>query len=247
MSVDLVLSWAAMASGATLASWLGSVAGSGGTAILLPVLVAFLGPRDAIPVLTLCNVSGNASRSWINRSELDFRVVRWFVLGGLPMTLLGAYLFTQTTPELLLKILGAFLIFMVGWRVWARRTKRREWQLRSPRAFAPVGGFFGFLYGFTEGVGPLMAPFFLAFGLIRGAYIGTDALGTFILQCSKLIAFGHFDVLSAKILIYGLSLAPFMVLGSWLGKRTMVKVSGPWFTRIVETSILCSGIAFLVR
>ena len=40
-------------------------------------------------------------------------------------------------------------------------------------------GVFGFLYGLTEGIGALMAPVFLAYGLVKGAYIGTDALSTF--------------------------------------------------------------------
>lgn len=49
---------------------------------------------------------------------------------------------------------------------------------RSARWFFPIGASFGFLEGVIGGAGSLMAPFFLAFGLMKGTYIGTDALAT---------------------------------------------------------------------
>ena len=60
-----------MAMAATLASWIGAVAGTGGTTVLLPVLVYFLGVNDAIPVLTICNLTSNLSRSWFNRERFE--------------------------------------------------------------------------------------------------------------------------------------------------------------------------------
>ena len=95
-----------MAMAATLASWVGAVAGTGGTTVLLPVLVYFLGVKDAIPVLTICNLTANLSRSWFNRERIDFKVVRWFALGGVPLVAIGAVFFTMASPTLLLRALG---------------------------------------------------------------------------------------------------------------------------------------------
>jgi hypothetical protein len=39
-------------------------------------------------------------------------------------------------------------------------------------------------------VGPLMAPFFLAHGLVKGVYIGTEALPTVVMHVTKLVAYG---------------------------------------------------------
>ena len=91
MAIEYVLDWAIMATVATVSAWVGSVAGTGGTTILLPVLIAFLGVKDAVPVLTLCNITANASRSWINWRDIDFALVRWFIAGGVPLALLGVY------------------------------------------------------------------------------------------------------------------------------------------------------------
>ena len=42
------------------------------------------GVRDAIPILTVAQLIGNASRVWFNRHELELPVVGWFAVGGVP-------------------------------------------------------------------------------------------------------------------------------------------------------------------
>ncbi len=232
----LVLGLAAFAS-----AIVGSVAGSGGTAILMPVVVLQLGVHAGIPALTIANFVANASRVLLNYRAIDRRVAAWFLLGAVPLTLLGSWLFMRTEATVLLRLLGVFMIVMVAWRRLAPRPPR----LRNPRLFAPVGAVFGLLYGFLEGVGPLMAPFFLGYGLFRGAYIGTDALGTVVIQGAKLGVFGSGDLLVGRVLASGLLMAPFMVLGTWAGKRVVERFSDRAFSLLIEATLLVSGVAFL--
>jgi uncharacterized membrane protein YfcA len=55
------------------ASTLAAVAGFGGAAIMLPILVWAIGVRDAVPLLTVAQLMGNLSRVWINRGEYPCR------------------------------------------------------------------------------------------------------------------------------------------------------------------------------
>jgi len=50
-----------------------------------------------------------------------------------------------------------------------------------------------------------MAPFFPAYGLVRGAYIGTEALSTVVMDITKLGAFGQTDVLTLSGIVVGLA------------------------------------------
>src|SRR4051794_17665326 len=74
---------------AFVAALLAAVTGFGGAAVLLPMLVFVFGVREAVPILTVAQLIGNGSRVWFNRRELNWRVVGWFALGGVPMALLG--------------------------------------------------------------------------------------------------------------------------------------------------------------
>jgi hypothetical protein len=51
-----------------------------------------------------------------------------------------------------------------------------------------------------------MAPLFLAHGLVKGAYIGTEALATVVMHVSKLIAYGESDLLYFQNVVAGLLL-----------------------------------------
>lgn len=93
---------------ALIASTLAAVTGFGGAALLLPVLVIAFGMRDAVPVLTVAQLIGNASRVWFNRRELDYRVVAWFALGGVPLALLGGLLFARAPLAGLTRLLASF-------------------------------------------------------------------------------------------------------------------------------------------
>jgi len=236
-SFDLLV----LGSTAFLASLLGSVAGSGGTALLLPVLVLYFGVREAIPILTIANLSSNFGRAWFNRRDISTPVVGWFSLGSIPLALTGAMLFVLTPPMVLARILGIFLLLTVAWR----RLRLRPPKFNSARWFVPIGAVFGLLNGLLEGVGSLMAPFFLAYGLVRGAYIGTDALATTLMQISKLGVFGGAHLIEINVLTAGLTLVPFMIGGAFAGKKIVDRISESVFVLIIDLTMLVSGLNFL--
>ncbi len=225
------------------ASTLAAVAGFGGAAVLLPVLVAIFGVRDAIPILTVAQLIGNGSRVWFNRHQLDLGVVGWFALGGVPAAILGGLLFAAAPLSALTRVLGAFLLLVVAWRHLRPGPPRRL----PLRAFAPLGALFSFLSALLGSVGPLMAPFFLAYGLLKGAYIGTEALATVVMHVTKLAAYGSAALLTVASVLTGLALGPVMILGSFTGKHIVDRLPERAFVMIIETVLVVAGLAFLIR
>ncbi len=242
LSLSLVPELLLLAAAALLASTLAAVAGFGGAAVLLPVLVAVFGVRDAIPILTVAQLIGNGARVILNRDELDLHVVGWFALGGVPAALLGGLLFASAPLSALTRVLGAFLLLVVAWRHLRPGPPRRL----PLRAFAPLGALFSFLSALLGSVGPLMAPFFLAYGLVKGAYIGTEALATVVMHVTKLAAYGGASILSLAAVGIGLALGPIMVAGSFIGKRILDRLPERIFVAIIEVVLLIAGVTFLV-
>jgi len=237
-----LLRWILLALAALLASTLAAVAGFGGAAVLLPAIVAVFGIREAIPILTVAQLIGNASRVWFNRRELDWRVVGWFALGAVPLGLLGGYLFAKAPLVALTRLLGAFLLLVVLWR--HIRPKPKSFPVES---FAGIGAGASFLSALLGSVGPIMAPFFLAYGLVKGAYIGTEALSTVVMHIVKLIAYRQTAVLTLSGALIGLGLGPVMILGSFLGKHILDRLPEKVFVAIIEGVLIVAGLLFLVR
>ena len=62
----------------------------------------------------------------------------------------------------------------------------------------------GFLTGIVVSTGPLSVPTFAAYGLVKGAFIATEAAGSLALYISKALTFRQFGALPVDIVIKGL-------------------------------------------
>lgn len=232
-----------LAGGAFLASTLAAVAGFGGAAVLLPPLVFVFGVRDAIPILTVAQLIGNLSRVWFNRREIDLPVVGRFALGGVPAALIGGFLFASAPLAILTRLLGIFLITVVVYRHASKGSTARL----PLRAFPILGAVFSFLSALLGSVGPIMIPFFLAYGLIKGALIGTEALATVVMHVTKLVAYGSTAILTGHGIAVGLALGSIMIVGSFVGKKILDRLPERIFIFLIEATLLIAGLGFLIR
>lgn len=228
---------------ALVASVLAAVAGFGGAVIMLPVLVWAVGIQDAIPILTIAQLIGNLSRVIFNRQELKWPVVWRFTLGAVPAAVIGGIIFATAPAAALVRILGVFLIVMVIYRHthWGKNARL------TLRGFVPLGAASGILSAVLGTVGPFAAPFFLSFGLIKGAYIGTEAMTAVIMHITKLGVYGSYALIGIRTLLIGIAIGIVMILGTYLGKRLLNKVPEHIFPYIIEGTMLIAGIIFLVR
>ncbi len=228
-------------------SVLSAITGFGGAVIVLPVLVAVFGVRDAIPILTIAQIVGNTSRSWFNRKEISYSVVWWFTLGSVPAGVLGGLLFASAPLAALHRLLGVIFLLIVVYRHWpSRKDKSGQHAAMKVWWFTPVGAIGTLLSALVGSIGPLMAPFFLAFGVTKGAYIGTEALAATIMHLTKTAAYGGANLLSVMSVGVGLMLGTVMVVGSYLGKQAVDRVSERAFVGIIEVTLVVVGSYFLI-
>ncbi|HET6294377.1 MAG TPA: sulfite exporter TauE/SafE family protein, partial [Kribbella sp.] len=213
----------------------------GGAVLLLPVFVAVFGARDAVALLTVAQLASNGGRVWFNRREIDRRLVKIFAIGAVPAATVGALLLSNAPLPALTRVIGAFLLAMVAWR----RIRRGAARI-GDRGFVAVGAASGFGSALVGSVGPMVAPFFLARGLIRGAYIGTEAASAVVMHLTKLVVFGAAAVLTWRTGLIGLALAPAATGGAWAGKKILDRLPVAVFTLLVEAGLVVSGVLLLV-
>jgi len=242
MSFDY-LALAAVVLAAFGASTLAAIAGFGGAVVMLPVLVWAFGVRDAIPILTVAQLIGNLSRVWLNRTELSWPVVNWFALGAVPSAVFGGVVFATAPAAALVRGLGVFLLAMAAYRhtSWGKRARL------TLHGFLPLGAASGAFSALLGSVGPFMAPFFLAYGLVKGAYIGTEAMSTVVMHIVKLVVYGGFTLIGAQTLVAGLAIGCVMIGGSYVGKRLLTRVPERVFPHIIEAVLVFAGLLFLIR
>ena len=224
------------------AGFVSAVAGFGGALLLLPIFVFAFGARDAVAVLTIVQLTSNLSRVALNRAELDRQVVKWFAIGAVPAAVLGSLLFVAAPAPVLTKTMGAFLLLAVVWLRWGPTVRSV-----SNHVLVGVGAASGLGSALVGSVGPLVAPFMLARGLTKGAYIGTEAASAVVMHLTKLLVFGLAAVLTLPGIGYGIALAPASAGGTYVGKQVVDRLPTPVFAGVVQVGLVAAGVLLLVK
>ena len=195
-----------------IAGTLGGVIGFGSSIMLMPPLVILFGPREAVPIMAVAALLANASRVFIWWREMDWRAVGAYSAAGVPAAALGASTLLSFPQRWIEVVMGVFFLAVIPARRWLARHDLRInlWQL------ALAGAVVGYLTGIVVSTGPINAPFFLAFGLVKGAYIGTEALGSLAVYVSKTLVFRGFGALPWDIFSKGLVIGSSLMAGSFV-------------------------------
>lgn len=237
-----LVGWVALGLGALVASTIGGVAGFGAGVIMIPLVAFVMGTKATVPVMTVAMLLGNGARVWFSRRDVEGRVVVAFLVTAIPMSVLGALLYTRIDSAGIGRMLGAFMLLAVPLR---RLLLGRGIRIGLGH-FPVIGAVFGFLSSLVGSVGPIMTPFFLGYGLRKGAYIGTDALCTLGTYVSRGIVFRKHDLLTGETVAVGLFVGVVMIAGAWAGKRLVDRLSEIAFLRLIEALLVVFGLHFLL-
>ena len=120
---------------------------------------------------------------------------------------------------------------------------------KNLRVTLPLLALAGALVGFATGVvvstGPINTPFFLGYGLIKGAYIGTEALASLGAYLSKTATFRWLGALPNDVVLQGLVIGSSLMLGSFIAKRFVLRLPPERFHRLMEAMLLIAGLTML--
>jgi uncharacterized membrane protein YfcA len=224
-----------------VAGTVSGIVGTGATIILLPVLVLQFGPREAVPIMAIVALMSNFAKITSWWKEIDWRACGAYALGGIPAAAIGARTLLILPEQLIDIALGVFFLVMVPGRRWlaSRNLKFGFWHL------AVAGAVIGFLTGIVVSTGPLSVPAFAAYGLVKGAFIATEAAGSLALYISKAVTFRQFGALPVDIMVKGLISGSSVMAGTYTARLIVERLSVVTFQRLLDGVMIVSGTALL--
>ena len=114
------------------------------------------------------------------------------------------------------------------------------------RHFPLVGAGVGTLSAIVVATGPVATPFFLAYGLRRAAYIGTEGVCMTVLHFTRGAVFARYSLLTWDIVALGCVLGATMFVGAWIARGLLDRMSERVFLAIVEVLLVVMGLQFLL-
>ncbi len=235
------MTWLVLLALGVVAGTVGGVVGFGGSTILLPALVLVFGPKEAVPIMGLAGLLANLARVTTWWHAIDWRAAAVYSLTGVPSVALGARLFLALDARMIEGLLGVFMIAMVPVRRWLMA---RQFTI-GLGGLALAGIVVGFLTGMVASTGPISTPFFLAFGLVKGAYVATEALGSLSVFSTKSLVFQRFGAIGAETAIKGAIIGAAMMVGSGFAKRIVERLEARQFGAIMDAVMLLAGVSML--
>jgi uncharacterized membrane protein YfcA len=225
-----------------VAGTLSGIVGFGSSILLMPVLVIVFGPLQAVPIMAIAAIMANISRIVVWWREVDWRIFAAYSATAAPFAALGAATLLVLPARVVEVALGAFFIAMIGVRRWmaAHDLKLGRGQL------ALLGVPIGYFTGVVASTGPVTAPLFLATGLVKGAFLSTEAASSLAIYLVKAAVFRTFGALPWEIAAKGLIVGSTLMVGAFIAKRFVLKMDAGGFRLLMDGLLLLSGASLLV-
>ena len=224
-----------------IAGTLSGIVGFGSSIMLMPVLVISYGPLQAVPIMAVAAIMANLSRILVWWRQVDWRAVAAYSVTGAPAAAAGARTLLILPPHLVEAALGAFFLLMIPVRRWlaAQDVTVKLWHL------ALIGLIVGYLTGIVVTTGPITAPIFLAYGLVKGAFLATEAAGSLAVYLSKATVFRTYGALPTAAIAKGFAIGSSLMAGSFVAKRFVLKLEPSQFRLLMDALMFVSGAAML--
>lgn len=194
--------------------------GSGAAFAATPLLALVVEPGIALGVMLplLMLVDAVTLRPyWRQWSWPDARAL---IVGGVPGVVVGALLWRIAPADVFRLLIGIVALAFVVWQLAGRRALVRSAVRPLP---AWVGLTTGVVAGFTSFVshagGPPVAVYLLSRGLSKTAYQATTVLTFWAVNIVKAVPYALLGIFTSETIWANLWLAPFALIGAWLGVK----------------------------
>lgn len=228
---------------ALLASAITTITSIGAGLITYGVLGFFVDLKTLIPILAPAQLSAVLVRAWLFRNHIHWRLAMAFFIGVIPGIYVGTWLFHLLTELALRRLLGVCLLGFAGYEYW-----RPSAIQTAPRfILLPFGGVFaGTILGSIGIAGPLVALIFLRYGLVKEELVAIIALFFLLGNSQRTLLYWHEGLLTADRLGLGLAMGLAMIVGVYVGRSILPRISRERFVHLVLAMLVLFGIKFLV-
>ena len=221
----------------------GTLTGFGTSTIMIPVLVLFFPPVEAIFLVAIIHWFGDVWEIALFRKGFNLRLVALFGVIGLVASWLGAFVSLGANAHILLRLLGAFLAGYALFLIFQSKFKIPAGDITALTGGA-LSGFFAGMFGIG---GAIRSMFLSAFDLPKAVYIATAGAIGMMVDSTRIIAYFTGGATLPKELWWGLLLfIPVSFLGAQIAKRIVDKVPQDRFRAVVAVFLFAIGVKLLI-
>lgn len=221
---------------------LSTLTAGGGAMMQIPIVTFIIGAEGTAPAINLGALVGRPTRLILFWKSIDWSVTKFYVLAAIPATLFAGYFFKAAEIGFLKIIIGLFLISTVFQFRFGKKSRSfavQKWY------FIPLGVGVPFISTLVGGMGPILNPFYLNYGLEKEALIATKTANSFLVGLIQIGSYSFFGLLQEDLWFYGLSLGGGAAVGNYIGKKLLARMKNSAFRIWVVVFMVISGLLMI--
>ena len=219
-----------------------SLAAGGGSMLLMAAISALLGGHAVAPVVTLASLMAGPARMAFFWKHIDWRLVAWYAPGAVVGAVVGGWIFTLLSAELLQVAIGLFLVSTAWQFRWGDRSRSFPMRLRWFPAVSFASGLTSAIVGAS---GVLTNPFYLNYGMLKERMIATRAVNSLVIQLAKIATYATLGVMDADLALHGAAAGAGAVIAVWATRPWLRRLSSRRFRQLAVTAMVASGLLIL--
>jgi len=226
---------------ALFAEIIGTVGGFGSSVFFVPVANFYFDFQTVLGMTALFHVASNLSKIAMFKKGIDKKLITYIGIPAVIFVIVGGIIAKYLNEYLLEIVLGIFLIslsllFLIKKNLIVKPNKREAF----------LGGTFSGLFAGILGTGGAIRGLTMAaFNLEKNAFIATSAIIDFFVDFSRSIVYFFNGFITKEILIYIPFLVVISIVGTYLGKLLLKRISQDSFKKMSLYLILIIGVATL--
>jgi uncharacterized membrane protein YfcA len=223
------------------------MSGFGAGLVAAPLLALVLPVHVVVPMSGLLVFVLFIFLTMRDRAHVIWRELRLLAPPTIAGVVAGLLLFRSLDNQLLLVMLGGFLVLYAGYMLAVHAFGLPQFRL-SERWAIPLG-FTGALFDtlFGGGGGTLVVIYMHARGVGRMEFRATIAMLWFFEMIARIGGYALAGFYTREVLVLVAALLPVMWAGTWVGERLGNRVSQEAFSRILAVMLMLSGVSLLLK
>lgn len=222
---------------------IGTMTGFGTSTIMIPVLVLFISPIEAIFLVSIVHWFGNVWKVSLFKSGFDFKLFALFGVSGFIASYIGAAITLNVDNDLLLRLLG---IFLAGYSLSLiiKTNIKIKAGTKTALAGGALSGFFAGMFGIG---GAIRSAFLLIYDLPKAVYIATAGAIGLLVDSTRIVTYYFGGTTMPERLWWGLLVfIPVSFIGAQIAKKIVNKIPQKTFRVVIACLLLLLGLKMVI-
>lgn len=217
--------------------------GFANTLVFSTIMSFGLSNLNISPVELLLGYPTNAVIAWQERKSIDWKLclplAALVVLGSIP----GMFLLKNADTGAI-KLLFGVVIVVIGVEMLLRERGGR--QARESRLVLSVIGLLSGVLCGLYGIGALLGAYVGRVAKDTGAFRANMCVVFLVENTLRIVLYSVLDILNIGVFLQALRLAPFMLLGLYLGMKSSATLDERIVKKLVIVMLIMSGLSLIV-